>query len=108
MVSGLVEILFDDDDVQPCAATNPVTALPPSSTYGATSRLQSARPAGRVTEPGSLAAFASGMKLRVNQRRGVTLTELLCVLAIIAILAALYLPAIARAFVRVKRFLSGG
>jgi prepilin-type N-terminal cleavage/methylation domain-containing protein len=47
------------------------------------------------------------MKLRANQRRGMTLTELLCVLAIIAILAALYLPAIARAFVRVKRFLTG-
>ncbi|MDB6063871.1 MAG: hypothetical protein JWR26_79 [Pedosphaera sp.] len=48
------------------------------------------------------------MKLRRNRRRGVTLTELLCVLAIIAILAALYLPSIARAFVRVKKFLTGG
>jgi type II secretory pathway pseudopilin PulG len=32
---------------------------------------------------------------------------LLCVVAIIAILLALYLPAVVRAFVRVKRFLLG-
>ncbi len=44
-----------------------------------------------------------------NRRRngGVSLTELLCVLVILAILAALYLPAISRAFVRVKKFLGG-
>jgi prepilin-type N-terminal cleavage/methylation domain-containing protein len=36
---------------------------------------------------------------------GVTLTELLCVVGIIAILSAFYLPAIARAFLRVKKFL---
>ncbi len=47
------------------------------------------------------------MKLRTNQRSGVTLTELLCVIAILAILAALYLPAIAHAYVRVKKFLTG-
>jgi prepilin-type N-terminal cleavage/methylation domain-containing protein len=47
------------------------------------------------------------MKSRANQRSGVTLTELLCVLTIITILAALYLPAVAHAFVRVKRFLGG-
>jgi prepilin-type N-terminal cleavage/methylation domain-containing protein len=40
--------------------------------------------------------------------QGVTMTELLCVLAIIAILSALYLPTIARAFLRVKKFLTGG
>ena len=47
------------------------------------------------------------MKSRATQRKGFTLTEMLCVLAIIVILAAFYLPAIARAFVRVKKFLSG-
>jgi len=41
-------------------------------------------------------------------RHGVTLTELLCVIAIIAILSAFYLPAIARAFLRIKKFLSHG
>jgi prepilin-type N-terminal cleavage/methylation domain-containing protein len=35
------------------------------------------------------------------------LVELICVLAIISILAALYLPTIARAFSRVKKFLAG-
>jgi prepilin-type N-terminal cleavage/methylation domain-containing protein len=39
--------------------------------------------------------------------RGVTLTELMCVLAIIAILMALYLPTLSHAFIRVKKFLSG-
>ena len=44
-----------------------------------------------------------------NPRRlaGVTLTELLCVMAIILILMALYLPAIARAYTRVRHFLGG-
>ena len=40
-----------------------------------------------------------------NFKRGVTLTELLCVLLILGILMALYLPAISRAFVRVKHVL---
>jgi len=45
------------------------------------------------------------MKPRANQGAGLTLTELLCVIATIAILLAFYLPAIARAFMRVKKFL---
>jgi len=47
------------------------------------------------------------MKPPLNKPRGVTLTEVLCVIAIISILAALYLPAIARAFVRIRKFLTG-
>ncbi len=39
--------------------------------------------------------------------RAVSLVELLCVIAIIAVLFGLYLPAIAHAFVRVKDFLFG-
>lgn len=44
---------------------------------------------------------------RKRKITGVSLTELLCVLAILSILAAMYLPAIARAFIRVKKFLTG-
>ena len=54
--------------------------------------------------------FAAPLPMRNHRRnlkRGVTLTELMCVLAIIAILLALYLPTIARAFKRVKHFLLG-
>jgi prepilin-type N-terminal cleavage/methylation domain-containing protein len=39
--------------------------------------------------------------------KALTLVELLCVIAIIAILMAFYLPAIARAFVRAKKILGG-
>jgi prepilin-type N-terminal cleavage/methylation domain-containing protein len=42
-----------------------------------------------------------------HQRLGWSLTELLCVMAIISILAALYLGVIAKAFIRVKKFLEG-
>jgi prepilin-type N-terminal cleavage/methylation domain-containing protein len=35
------------------------------------------------------------------------MTELLCVMAIISILAAMYLGVIAKAFVHVKKFLNG-
>jgi prepilin-type N-terminal cleavage/methylation domain-containing protein len=45
-------------------------------------------------------------KRQTKKIAGVSLTELLCVIAIIAILSAFYLPAIARAFLRVKKFLS--
>ncbi|HKW28810.1 MAG TPA: prepilin-type N-terminal cleavage/methylation domain-containing protein [Verrucomicrobiae bacterium] len=38
---------------------------------------------------------------------GWSLTELLCVMAIISILAALYLGVIAKAFIHVKKFLEG-
>jgi prepilin-type N-terminal cleavage/methylation domain-containing protein len=53
-----------------------------------------------MTSPVSVQARLS------TRRKGVTLTELLCVIAIIAILAAFYLPAIIGAFVRVKKFVS--
>jgi prepilin-type N-terminal cleavage/methylation domain-containing protein len=42
-----------------------------------------------------------------KHRVAMTLTELMCVLAILSILAALYLPAVARAFTRIKHFLGG-
>jgi prepilin-type N-terminal cleavage/methylation domain-containing protein len=42
-----------------------------------------------------------------NRLGGMTLTELLCVIAIMAILASLYLGAIVRAFTRVVKFLKG-
>jgi prepilin-type N-terminal cleavage/methylation domain-containing protein len=48
--------------------------------------------------------------MKINSRQcnqGFSLTELMCVLAIVSILAALYLPAIARAFSRVRNFLKG-
>jgi len=42
-----------------------------------------------------------------KRQAALTLTELLCVMAIILILAALYLPAIARAYRRIRAFLGG-
>jgi prepilin-type N-terminal cleavage/methylation domain-containing protein len=47
------------------------------------------------------------MNQRQRRTAGLTLTELLCVIAILMILAALYLPAIARAFKRIVTFLGG-
>ena len=41
------------------------------------------------------------------QTCGMTLTELLCVILVISILAAMYLGAISRAYVHIKKFLSG-
>jgi len=40
-------------------------------------------------------------------KSGWSLTELLCVIAIIAILSSMYLGALARAFIHVKKFLAG-
>ena len=42
-----------------------------------------------------------------NSKSGMSLMELLCVIAIIGILAALYLGAIARAFRHILKFLNG-
>jgi prepilin-type N-terminal cleavage/methylation domain-containing protein len=39
---------------------------------------------------------------------GMSLIELLCVMAIISILAAMYLGAISHAYVRIKKFINGG
>ena len=47
------------------------------------------------------------MKKIRKRLAGLTLTELLCVMAIITLLAAMYLGAVIRAFVRVKKFLQG-
>jgi prepilin-type N-terminal cleavage/methylation domain-containing protein len=45
------------------------------------------------------------VKQRVQGRAGWTLTELLCVIAIMAVLLAIYLGVIARAFMHIKKFL---
>ena len=47
------------------------------------------------------------MDQRRKQQAGFTLMEVLCVTAIILILAALYLPAIAKAYKRIVTFLGG-
>ena len=47
------------------------------------------------------------MDLKAKHKAGFSLTELLCVIAILLILAALYLPAIARAYHRIRTFLEG-
>ena len=47
------------------------------------------------------------MQGKWKKQAALTLTELLCVMAIILILMALYLPAIARAYKRIHRFLGG-
>ena len=55
-------------------------------------------------QPGLIRWF---MDKEPKRRAGLSLIELLCVIAIIAILAALYLPAIARAYQRIRTFLGG-
>ena len=55
----------------------------------------------------SLYQRVNNSKVRQNRFRAHSLIELLCVLGIIAILSAMYLPVIARAFLRVKKFLFG-
>jgi prepilin-type N-terminal cleavage/methylation domain-containing protein len=48
------------------------------------------------------------MKIKSRkQMQGVTLTELMCVLAIIGILMAFYLPTLARAYKHIRTFLLG-
>ena len=42
-----------------------------------------------------------------KRRAAMSLTEVMCVIVIIAILAALYLPAITRAYLRITKFLGG-
>ena len=46
------------------------------------------------------------MNQEPKRKAGFSLTELLCVIAIILILTALYLPAIARAYHRIRTFLA--
>jgi len=50
----------------------------------------------RLPRPGTARQFGKAL----------TLTELMCVIAIIAILSAFYLPVVCRAFVKIKDFLS--
>jgi prepilin-type N-terminal cleavage/methylation domain-containing protein len=47
------------------------------------------------------------MTRRRKRLAGLSLTELVCVIAVIAILAALYIGVITRAFARVVKFLKG-
>ena len=42
-----------------------------------------------------------------KRKAGISLTELLCVIAILLILASFYLPAIVRAYKRIRTFLGG-
>ena len=47
------------------------------------------------------------MDRKLKPKAGFSLTELLCVIAILLILAGLYLPALARAYNRIRAFLEG-
>ena len=46
-------------------------------------------------------------KMKRRRQLGLSLTELLCVMAILLILMSLYLPAIARAYRHIRAFLNG-
>jgi prepilin-type N-terminal cleavage/methylation domain-containing protein len=46
-------------------------------------------------------------KMKRRLQLGLSLTELLCVMAILLILISLYLPAIARAYKHIRAFLKG-
>ena len=61
----------------------------------------------RVSTVGQPGLTCWTMDRRQKRMAGLTLTELLCVMAIILILAALYLPAIAKAYNRIRTFLGG-
>jgi len=64
----------------------------------------------RTADPTKRSVLSVGervVKEHVNDQRGRTLVELLCALAILGILAALYLGAVARAFVHIKKFVEG-
>jgi prepilin-type N-terminal cleavage/methylation domain-containing protein len=61
----------------------------------------------RVSAAFLLGPIDGNMHQKLKRQAGLTLTELLCVMAIILILAALYLPAIARAYHRIRAFLGG-
>jgi prepilin-type N-terminal cleavage/methylation domain-containing protein len=64
----------------------------------------------KIRRDGLAPALSDGSRAMRNFRKrlaGLTLTELLCVMAIITILASLYLGAILRAFTRVVKFLKG-
>ncbi|MGQ0633483.1 MAG: type II secretion system protein [Planctomycetaceae bacterium] len=56
----------------------------------------------------ALAGAESGRHAGNRRRRGgVSLTELLCVLAILAVLVGMYASAVVRAYLRVMTFLQG-
>lgn len=65
-----------------------------------------------VRNAGNFCQRFQGMNLKLagtirKRLAGVTLTELLCVMAIIAILASMYLGVIGKTFNRVAKFLKG-
>ena len=60
-----------------------------------------------IKREASMTTIIESRSSRQEHRNAITLTELLCVIAVIAILLAFYLPAIARAYLRVKKFLTG-